>query len=143
MLLRNKGSQETYHAPSSVGKALINAGLAEEVLPQVKKVGTAKWSAQLGRFIQDFECPPIVLFSCDVCGSKGYTESRKGTAHEAVARHCGIAESCPADVAEAYSKLFSQWKAKSKSNKQPKETVSPSTPKHLLIRAGVKTKEEL
>src|SRR5260370_39648167 len=102
MQLRNKGSEEIYHVPTGVGKALINAGLAEEVTIQIKKLPDSKWSAQSGRFLQDYECPPFVMHSCSTCTQKSCVGPTNGTAHLTVVRHCGVAETCPADVAEAY-----------------------------------------
>ncbi len=128
----------------SAGEAayLIATGKFEAVQSTPKPAPNLQWNAQPGRFIQDYECPPLLIHSCATCGHRGYTESTIGTAHSTtVVRHCGIAESCPDDVAEKYLRLFREWKSKSK--KLPKETVSASTPRHLLARAGVKTKEEL
>ncbi len=128
----------------SAGEAayLIQTGKFAAVEQAPKPAPNLQWQAQQGRFIQDYECPPLVIFSCSTCGAKGYTESQTGTAHKTtVVRHCGVVETCPDDVAAVYSRVFSQWKAKSK--KLPKETVSSESPAHQVRAFGLRTKQEL
>ena len=87
MILRNKGSQETYHVPRSVGEGLIAAGIAVLVESEVikKPVPRLTWAAQRGPVVGDYEYPPSVHFHCSTCGQKGVTESQRGTAHTSTA----------------------------------------------------------
>ncbi len=137
---------ERKHPPfdKSAGEAayFISTGKFAAVQSAPKPAPNLTWGAQPGRFIQDYECPPLLVHSCSTCGTKGYTESQVGTAHKTiVVRHCGVAETCPEDVAAVYLRLFSQWKAKSR--KLPKEKVSETSPVHHIHAAGLKTKAEL
>jgi hypothetical protein len=161
MQLRDKGSDKTYHVPSPIGQKLVAAGLADEVISEVKAaqpVHKLKWVAKRGVRIEDYEPPPVVFWICEAwdasgkpfdCGEKGYTESHKGTAHQTVIRHCGGVETCPRDVAETYLRLFNEWKSKSK-KADPKIIslltngfASASSPVAHIHAAGLKTTDEL
>ena len=80
MILRNKGSQETYHVPRSVGEGLVAAGIAIEVQSQVavKPVPTTSWVARDGVREGDFQHPPTVYYHCGTYGLRSHTECRKG-----------------------------------------------------------------
>jgi len=98
-------------------------------------VVTVNWFAQKGRFIQDYECPPIIVFSTSD-GVKGYVEGTKGTAHKTAKVNAGGRwHYCPEHIGEEYERLFAEWKAKSR--KAPREQVSHYTPLHILDRQGV------
>jgi hypothetical protein len=146
MKLRNKGSQEIYDVPRSVGEGLIAAGIAVEVQSQTatKPVPRLTWFAQRGPLVGDYEYPPSLHFHCATCDTKGVTESQRGTAHTStVVRHCGVAETCPEHVADTYKRLFSNWKSKSRKPLRA-ERVSPAvTDRNVLAIYGLKTREEL
>lgn len=134
MLIRNKETREEFHAPSGIAKALIATGAVEEVVQLPPPEITVSWSTQRGRFISDFECPPLVTWSASN-GEKGYAESTKGTAHKSARVFIPGARpnTCPGDVAARYLELFAEWQAKSKKKngeiKQPPvERVSAHTP---------------
>lgn len=128
---------ETQHCDSAIGKALIAAKLAEEIPNTVKRPAhVTKWFVREGSRVEDYQYSPMVYVSCS-CGLKQHTESERGTANEAVARHCGVNETCPPDVAAQYLKVFGEWK--SRSRQKVKERVSAFTPgtnpKNLTIGA--------
>ncbi|HWZ97278.1 MAG TPA: hypothetical protein VN025_05910 [Candidatus Dormibacteraeota bacterium] len=129
MFLRNKDTKEEFHAPSGIGKALIATGTVEEVLPEPKPAVEVKWHVQRGRYISDYEAPPLICWSAD--GNKGYCESTKGTAHlnAKVFIPGQKPVTCPSHIAEEYLRLFAEWSAKSKRRKPATETVSAHTPK--------------
>ena len=106
MLLRNKGTKEQYHVPSGIGKAMIHAGLAEEVIPVVAaRTPSTTWKALQGPVLGDYQYPPVIYFSCSSCGNRGSFEGP--TAHETqVFRHCHDAEKTPKAVAAQYVALL-------------------------------------
>ncbi len=108
MQIRNVGSQETYHAPSGVARALISAGVAVEVLPTVapKQTGSLDWTAVRGPAVADTEMPPAIFFSaCSACRKEG--GYMKGPTVHITGKvfHCGAFETVPAHVAELRTAL--------------------------------------
>lgn len=89
---------------------------------------TVNWSVQRGRFVGDYECPPLITYSASN-GTKGFCESTQGTAHRTVkvlitGQKPAI---CPSHIGEQYTKLFEEWAAKSRRRKPaPAEKVSPN-----------------
>lgn len=106
----------------------------EMLAPEVE----VRWSTQRGRFIGDYECPPIIIFNA-TNGTKGFVESATGTAHKTAKVFVPgqRPHTCPTDVAARYLELFQEWAAKSKKKngeiKQPPverfDTNFASTPK--------------
>src|SRR6266571_5255669 len=92
---------------------------------------TVNWSAQRGRFIGDYEAPPLITYSASN-GTKGYCESQVGTAHRTIKVYITGQKpvTCPEDIAQVYLRLFAEWSAKSKRQRKPAtEQVSAHTPK--------------
>lgn len=145
MLLRNKGSQETYHVPTGVGKAMIHAGFAEEVVPPVKKaVPNSTWAVRDGARVEDFQYPPEIYVRCSNCGNPLWQSSNKGTAHLTVEyRHCGVAEKCPAEITEEYLRRWAAYKRLSRKAPPITSTSSAERDRHLMKAVGYKTREEL
>jgi hypothetical protein len=148
MLLRNKGSQETYHVPTGVGKAMIHAGFAEEVVPPVKKpVPNATWAVRDGARVGDFQYPPCIYAGCSTCGTTSWMESAKGTAHlTQVFRHCLIVENVPLNIAKEYERRFAEYKSRFRTKKSPPLIpVIDSTVvyQHLAKFHGIKSHDEL
>jgi len=144
MLLRNKATKEEYNVPSGVGKAMIHAGLAEEVVPAApKQTPRTNWSAGEGRYSGiDYQYPPFVYVVCSTCNQKHWVEN----ATTAFAfRHCGVAEKIPNTVLENYERLLRAYKARSKRPlKEPALTVDPAiVDRHVMAARGIKTREEL
>jgi hypothetical protein len=151
MLLRNKGSKETYNVPSGVGKAMIHAGMAEEVVAAApKQTPRTNWSASEGRFAGiDYQYPPFVSCYCSTCNQKQWVENV--TAAFAF-RHCGVVEKLPNTVMTQYEALLKAYKARSKKPfKEPALTLMEKpnadgltpTDRALLAARGMKTREEL
>lgn len=165
MLLRNKDSEETYHVPSGVGKALISAGLAEEVIPVIptKPKLPLVWSVRDGARVDDYQFPPVLFHSCPECGIRGMTESAAGTAHKTTKLyHCGLrAVMCPPDIAAQYERAYAAWysrsgaairAAKAKAAASKEENAGPGfdpknsnhvSPVHHVRAFGLKSRDEL
>jgi hypothetical protein len=108
----NTDPKERYHAPAGVAKALIRAGMAEEVLPEVRPWQPMQWS--LG-FADWGEGAPIILFNCpnDGCAAKaGRIESATGKAHLKAISHCAGNELPPADVVRKYEAAWDRYAKK-------------------------------
>ena len=106
-----------------------------------------RWHAQRGRFVEDYECPPIIVFNA-TNGTKGFVESTTGTAHKTarVSIPGQKPVTCPESVGQEYLRLFNEWAAKSKRRQSAIEreaellagrTVSASTPRNILQAQGV------
>ena len=142
MLLRNKSTKEEYHVPSGVGKAMIHAGLAEEVVAAApKQTPKTNWSASEGRYAGiDYQFPPFVHCTCSTCGQRQWVENPKSFAF----RHCGVAEQIPNTVLEDYERLLRAYQARSKKKKEPALTVDTAVVDRQVMKAnGIKTREEL
>ena len=114
MQVRNVGSNDpAYHVTSGVGKALIAAGVAVEVLPTLtpKQTGSLTWTAARGPAVADTEMPPAIFFSgCPACRLEaGYI---KGPTAHLTQRifHCGFSESVPKEVGDQYVQLQQDFK---------------------------------
>jgi len=133
MKVQDKSRQEPPFDIPSGAWAMYQAQGYHQIL-EVKKAEplvTVSWSVQRGRFIGDYECPPIITFSA-TNGTKGFCESQIGTAHKNVKVYIvgQRPHTCPEHVAHEYIRLFNEWAAKSKKGrKPPAEKVSASTPK--------------
>jgi len=103
---------------------------ADEVVTE--PLVTVTWRVQKGRFIGDYEAPPLITYSTSN-GLKGYCESQHGTAHKSIKVYIPgqRPETCPSHVGEEYTKLFAEWAAKSKRRK-------PSVVEHVSPNAGGK-----
>ena len=156
MLLRNKGSQETYHVPTGVGKAMIHAGFAEEVVPPVTKpVPNTTWAVRDGARVEDFVYPPVIYAKCSHCGKSEWQSSQKGTAHLTMRyRHLagcagvvipGVPEQVPDHIAQEYMKRWTAYQSLSRNRKAPALTSmnSAERDRRLMKAAGYKTREEL
>jgi hypothetical protein len=144
MLLRNKATKEEYNVPSGVGKAMIHAGLAEEVVPAApKQTPRTSWNASEGRHAGiDYQFPPFVSCYCSTCNQKQWVEN--ATAAFAF-RHCGVVEKIPNSVLEDYRRLLAAYKARSKKQqKEPALTLDPAVVDRQRNAAlGIKTRQEL
>jgi hypothetical protein len=131
-LIDPQGLHPAFDVPAGLAAALKAQGYKEVVEPvKAETLVTVSWSVQRGRFIGDYECPPLITYSASN-GNKGYCESQVGTAHKTVkVRAGGRWHYCPSHVAEEYERLFAEWAAKSK-KRTPVEQVSAQTPKHIL-----------
>jgi hypothetical protein len=115
MLLQPVGNtdpKERYHVPTGVGKAMINAGLAEEVLPDVPLWRPMQWSVG---FADYGEGAPIIFFNCPnvACGAKaGQIESGTGKAYLKAISHCAGDELPPADVVRKYKDGWARYAKK-------------------------------
>src|SRR5437879_4118779 len=105
-------------------------GYTDQTEIKAEPLVTVNWSVQRGRFIGDYEAPPLVVYSTSN-GTKGFTESQIGTAHKTIKVYIPGQKpaTCPSHIGEQYEALFSEWKAKSKRRKPATETVSASTQK--------------
>jgi len=119
-----------FDAPAGMVALLKSQGFYEvtEVKPEPPVL--VSWSVQRGRFVGDYEAPPLITFSA-TNGTKGYCESRVGTAHKTVKVIIPGQRpvTCPEDIAQAYLRLFAEWASKSKKSKPAVEKVSAHTPK--------------
>ena len=147
MLLQPKGNtdpKEQFHAPSGMGKVMIQAGIAEEVLPSVKPpvVDQLKWYVVQGTRVEDYQYPPVLFHSCTKCGP-GSTESQMGTAHKTTKIFCcgRRGEMCPVSVATQYEAAYAAWKLRSK--KPPVPKISDASPASQVRAFGLKTQREL
>jgi hypothetical protein len=129
MLLRNKGSQEEYHVPSGVGKALVTAGLAEEVLPKIEtKPPNTKWSAREGHFAGDYQFEPFIQAGCDTCG--GNIRMSGPTCYKTQALShggaCGIVKGdfAPQDVVNEFLRLREAYYKRSRNRRAPSGEIS-------------------
>jgi hypothetical protein len=107
MQLRNIGSTEIYHVPTGVGKALIAAKMAEEVVPVVKQLPPAStWETRLG---ERDGFPPYLYVHCSTCGN---SQSGEGPTVHKTAKflHCRIVESCPPHIAKEYETARERYK---------------------------------
>jgi hypothetical protein len=141
MLLRNKGSKETYNVPSGVGKAMIHAGMAEEVLAAApKQTPRTNWSANEGRYAGiDYQYPPYVYVNCSTCAQRQWVEN---VSPAFAFRHCGVVEKIPNTVLAQYQALLKAYKFRSR--KAPTLTVDTATVDRLVMAArGIKTRDEL
>jgi hypothetical protein len=144
MKLRDLGSNKTYDTPSEIGRKLVAAGLAEEVISDARAARPAheiQFGVHDGPLTDDYQAPPLVTWRCETCGELGYTTSYKGSAHLMVIRHRGTTAQASEEVAARYGKMFGAWAARSK--KKPKDVVSASSPVTFIHAAGLKTKQEL
>jgi hypothetical protein len=142
MLLRNKSTNEQYHVPSGVGKAMIHAGLAEEVVAAAQKqTPKTNWSASEGRHAGiDYQFPPFVHVGCSTCKQSRWVENVTPTF---TFRHCGVAEQIPNTVLAQYGALLRAYKARSK-KKEPVLTVDTAVvDRQVMKNLGIKTREEL
>jgi hypothetical protein len=143
MLLRNKGSQETYNVPSGVGKAMIHAGLAEEVVAAApKQTPRTSWSASEGRHAGiDYQYPPFVYVNCSTCSQRQWVEN---VSPAFAFRHCGVVEKLPNTVLTQYQALLKAYKFRSR--KAPQVALEQPDKNGLTPtdrRLGAKTKQEL
>jgi hypothetical protein len=149
MLIQHKDGKEV-HVQNEVGRALIAAGLATEVIPtKPKLVPRTEWAVGRGPQIGDYEAPPYIYSYCPNCSLK---QSAKGpTAHKTVVlRHCGLAEPVPAHIQREYEADLNAYNAKKKKKpetQQQKEAREKAN-KFLVIPAalaanGLKSPEAL
>lgn len=137
-----------FHEPAGKAAYLIETGkFAAVVPPEISKpVQPVQWSAQRTDRVGDYEPPPTVYFHCPNCGTKGHVSSEKGTAHQSASfgHVCGIGphqETCPADVAATYLRLYKDWKAKSRKPAAPK--LSAQSDERVIRAFGLKSRGEL
>jgi hypothetical protein len=151
MLLRNKSTNEQYHVPSGVGKAMIHAGFAEEVVAAApKQTPRTNWSANEGRYAGiDYQYPPFVYVNCSTCSQRQWVEN---VSPAFAFRHCGVVEKIPNTIQADYDRLVRAYKARSKKPfKEPSLTLIEkpnaegltATDRQLLAARGMKTREEL
>jgi hypothetical protein len=141
MQVEMKGTGERQHVSQSVAATLIAAGLATEVSPNAEpKQPNLRFFVIPGPYFDGYQYPPAVGATCSTCGHNSNTSSRKGTAHLADVRHCGIVERCNQQTAAEYLDHFTKWQAKSSKTLPVK--VSPYTEKHVAA-FGMKTQAEL
>jgi len=128
-----------FDAPAGMVALLKSQGFHEIVeVTKPEPVVSVNWFAQKGRFIEDYECPPIIIFSASD-GNKGCVESTKGTAHKTAKVNAGGRwHYCPEHIGEEYERLFKEWKSKSRGKAAPREQVSHYTPVGTLQAQGVK-----
>jgi hypothetical protein len=114
------GAWPFYKAQGYTNESEIQKALEQEI--------TVNWSVQRGRFIGDFECPPLITYSTSN-GLKGYCESTQGTAHRSVKVFIPGQRpvTCPEHIGQEYLRLFAEWSAKSKKRKPATEKVSAHT----------------
>jgi hypothetical protein len=124
---------KTDHVSPAVGCALVNAGVAEEILPPTKPKPKPNlvWTALRGRRVEDYEFPPFLQHHCTTCGANGRSEGP--TAHASVRiLHCGISETCSRDAAEKYVALrkeyVSRQEAARKARKKDQRAARPVNP---------------
>ena len=151
MLLRNKSTNEQYHVPSGVGKAMIHAGFAEEVVVAApKQTPRTNWSANEGRYAGiDYQYPPFVYVNCSTCSQRQWVEN---VSPAFAFRHCGVVEKIPNTVLTQYQALLQAYKTRSKKPfKEPSLTLIEkpnaegltATDRQLLAARGMKTRSEL
>ncbi len=132
MKVQDKSRQEPPFDIPSGAWAMYQAQGYHQI--EVQKAGpeiTVNWFVRRGDFQGDYEHPPMICFSASN-GTKGYCESKQGTAHKSIKVFIPGQRpvTCPEDIAQAYLRLFAEWSAKSKKQRKPAtEHVSASTPK--------------
>ena len=106
------------HIDNQIGRDLIARKLAVEVIPSIVKPGVMTF----GILQSDLLTPPAITYSCSgQCGSKGFIESAKGTAHQNPVYHCGTKSLPGPDVADAYIRAFNSYsRATSAQDEAPK-----------------------
>jgi hypothetical protein len=93
------------HVANEIGRALIAAKLAEEIIPEVKKpTPNMSWAARRGNRIDDCEEPPFILSSCSTCGHKGMTTGPTAGITTQI-RHCGTIDVVPPHIGKQFQEL--------------------------------------
>jgi hypothetical protein len=114
MQVKNVGSNEPpYHVPSGIGRALVLAGVAVEILPAAvpKLSASLDWSAIRGPAIADTEQPPYIAYSsCPACGKASGIMYGPTVHITQKIFHCNGFETVPAHVAEKYVALYKDFK---------------------------------
>jgi hypothetical protein len=127
-----------FDVPSGMAAALLTQGFVEIEREIKRPTPNLQWAARQGMREGDYQSPPQIFHSCCTCGTKGWTESQKGTAHQSVeVRHCRIVDRCPGEVAAKYLELFNDWKSRSR---RPVVKVSANTDSRVNRAFGLKSK---
>lgn len=139
-----------FHEPAGKAAYLIETGkFAAVVPPEISKpVEPVQWSARSGQRIGDYEYPPSVYYKCPTCKQSGRITSETGKAHQTAkfGHVCGgpRQETCPADVAATYLRLFKEWRAKSQKRTDRADLLPKNNVDALLAREfGIKDKDSL
>jgi hypothetical protein len=98
---------QPFDVPAGMAVVMLKQGYVE-VQPAPKPTAAqTKWNA-----FQPLGTTPVIRHNCPNCGQSGYTESQRGTAHtSAKFSHCGKTETCPAEVANTYLRLWATYVA--------------------------------
>jgi hypothetical protein len=143
MLIRHKDGKEV-HVQNEVGRALVAANLATEILSTkpTKPMQPSQWAVGLGRMVGDYECPPYIYAYCPNCGFKQTSEGP--TAHKTcVFRHCGLGESVPAHIQREYEVALNAYKAKSRKKPKPAPVSDKFVHPKAMATFGLKSSDEL
>lgn len=108
---------ETQHVQNETGRALVAAGLAEEIPPKVEsKKPNAVWAAKPGNYAGDFQFEPYIAAGCTTCGNMvrmhGQTcYKTQGFAHSGpcVAKSGRNIEFAPQDVVDEFIRLRTEY----------------------------------
>jgi hypothetical protein len=108
----------TAHVHPDMGRGLIAAKLAEEIIPVVKKpIPNIQWAARRGNRVDDTEEPPFIYSYCSTCGHKGITTGP--TAHLTTQiRHCGTVDLVPTHIGKQFKELRAPFDAAIASRKR-------------------------
>jgi hypothetical protein len=98
-------NESEVHVSIEVGRAVITAGLAVEIPPDVKKsTPDTAWNVCEG---QHAEHPPYIHARCATCGTPAYCGGPNATKMKFL--HCGVVETVPRDIAKHYERELSKW----------------------------------
>jgi len=123
MLIRYKNNGIEKHVANEVGLGFIDAGLAEEIKPEVdRRHPDTNWKVVDGNFVGDFQWSPGLVYKCATCGNGAV--SHGPNAHKIQFRHCGIVESVPQDIANEYLRRREAYNKRGK--RQPPTTAGLS-----------------
>ena len=111
----------------------LNKGYTKVEPTTAKPIPNSKCGLKLGTRVEDYQYPPMLFWSCSTCGGRHWTEIEIGTAHKtSIARHCGVVETCPPEIAAQYEKIFAEWHSRKKRAPE-KGSAFSSNPRNLPL----------
>jgi hypothetical protein len=123
-------SEETFHVPTGIGKAMIHMGLAEEVVIRTfaeqinhdrkqrllsgsisTKNPNTTWTVRDGEIAEDVLYPPIVAALCSTCKKTCQMTGPKSVQNGKFL-HCHVQESVPEHIRKEYERRIKQYKSR-------------------------------
>ncbi len=123
-------SEETFHLPTGVGKAMVRMGLAEEVVIKTfpeqvahdrrqrflsgdiyNKNPNTTWTVRDGEIAEDVLYPPVVAAVCSTCKKTCQMTGPKSV-QDGKFLHCHVQESVPERIRKEYERRLKQYKSR-------------------------------